>query len=312
MAVVWSGFLSFGLVTIPVRLFSGARGERVGFHLLHASDHVRLKQQMICPREERPVGRDEIVRGYEYAKGEYVVVSEEEIKKAAPHTQKEMEIIEFCQAGEIDPLWFDASYYLLPEAAGRRPYRLLEAAMQASGYVAIAKITMHNREYHAVLRPSRLAGVPDGERREGLLLHTMFYADEIRVAEGFGETAAQAPAKAELDLARQLINGLAQPFQPERFHDAYRQNLEQVIAAKLEGRSVEAAEKPRRLAPVVDIMESLKRSLEQTRAKRAGAEPAAERAAAQPAPAAGRRKPPARAAGAQTRASKARRRTPAA
>lgn len=294
MAVVWTGFLSFGLVTIPVRLYSGARSERVSFHMLHATDRVRLKQQMICPAEERPVGRDETVRGYEYAKGEYIVISEDEIKKATPHTQKELEIVEFCRAGEIDPLWFDASYYLLPESAGRRPYRLLESAMQESGYVAIAKVSMHNREYHAVLRPSQLAGVPDGgAARSGLLLHTMYYADEVRVAEGFGATAAQEPAAAELDLARQLIGGLAKPFEPERFQDAYRKNLEAVIAAKLEGRPVEAVEKPRHLAPVVDLMESLKRSLEQTRATAAG--PAAARAGAQSTSAAARRKPAARA-----------------
>lgn len=270
MAVVWSGFLTFGLVTLPVRLFSGARGERVSFHLLHATDHVRLKQQMICPEDERVVPRDETVRGYEYAKGEYVVVGDEEIKQATPHTQKELEIIEFCRAEEIDPLWFDASYYLLPEAAGRRPYRLLEVAMEESGYVAIAKVSMHNREYHAVVRPSHLAGVTGGQPRTGLLLHTMFYADEIRVADGFGDLVAP-PAEAELQLARQLISGLAKPFQPQQFHDTYRQNLETVITAKLEGRPVEAVEKPRKLAPVVDLMEALKRSLEQRAGGRAAA-----------------------------------------
>lgn len=268
MAVVWSGYLTFGLVTLPVRLFSGARGERVSFHLLHARDRVRLKQQMICPQDGAVVPRGESVRGYEYAQGEYVTVTETEIRQAAPATQKQMEIVAFCRQDEVDPLWFETSYYLLPEAAGRRPYGLLQNAMETSGYMALAKVAMHNREYLAALRPSHLAGVPDIGHRAGLLLHTLFYADEVRVAAGFGETGGEgsAASEAELHLAQQLIQGLAQPFDPRQFHDAYRQRLEALVSAKLEGRPAAPAEKAPRLAPVVDLMEALKRSLAQSSA----------------------------------------------
>jgi DNA end-binding protein Ku len=301
MAGVWSGFLTFGLVTLPVRLYSGARGQRIGFHLLHAKDHVRLKQQMVCPEDGEVVPRDEQIRGYEYAKGEYVVVGDEEIKKAAPHTQKQMEIVQFCRDEEIDPIWFESSYYVLPEVAGKRPYALLERAMEESGFVALARLAMHNREYVAILRPSRLAGVPhadlpaaaeDGGRRKGrhrsddavrgLLLHTMFYEDEIRVAEGFARSVEASPSEAELKVAQQLIEALAAPFNPAKFEDTYRKHLEELIAAKLEGRAAPAPEKPRKLAPVTDLMEALKRSLEQTPRKAPQSERVARTAARPP------------------------------
>ena len=266
MAVVWSGYLTFGLVTLPVRLFSGARGERVSFHLLHAKDHVRLKQQMVCPEDGAVVPRNESLRGYEYAKGEYVTLSEEEIRQAAPATQRQMEILAFCRAAEIDPLWFESSYYLLPEPAGLRPYRLLFAAMEHTGFHALAKLSMHNREYLAALRPSRLAGVPNAAQQPaGLLLHTLYYADEIRVAEGFGAAAGEESAVTaeELRLAEQLISGLKQNFDPSQYHDTYRERLEALVAAKLEGRPAKPKEKAPRLAPVVDLMDALKRSLAQ-------------------------------------------------
>lgn len=265
MAGVWSGYLTFGLVTLPVRLFSGARGERVSFHMLHASDHARLKQQMVCSRDGEVVERKDTVRGYEYAKGEYVVIPEEEIKAAAPHTQRQLEILEFCRAEEIDPLWLESSYYLMPEPAGRRPYGLLLEAMRQSGTWAVAQLSMHNREYLSLVRPSGLAGMPasyPGHGRQGLLLHTLFYLDELRVADGFGqiETEPQAP---ELKLAVQLIEGLSKPFDPTRFEDHYRKNLEQVVAAALEGRPAPKRAAAPRLAPVADLMQSLKASLEQ-------------------------------------------------
>ncbi|MHB8735815.1 MAG: non-homologous end joining protein Ku [Terriglobales bacterium] len=261
MAGVWSGYLTFGLVTLPVRLYSGARGERISFHQLHAKDQVRLKQQMICPADHQVVGRDETVKGYEYAKGAYVVIPEAEIKQAAPSTDKQMEVVEFCRAEELDPLWFEASHYLVPETAGRRPYALLEQVLEETGFVAIARLSMHNREYHAAIRPSHLAGV-EGKHR-GLLLHTLYYRDELRVAEGFGESSAEAPPnEVELQLARKLVEGLARPFNPAEFHDTYRHNLEQLIEAKLAGQPTAKPAARLNLVPMVDLMASLKQSLE--------------------------------------------------
>src|SRR5437660_12459370 len=180
-ASVWSGYLTFGLISMPVRLFSGARAEHVSFHMLHRDDHVRVKQQLVCPAENKVIDRSEVVKGYEYEKGEYVIVEPEEIKKIEPKTSKAMEILEFVKADEIDPLYFESSYYLMPEEAGRRPYALLAQALRESDYVAIAKLTMHNREYTVFLRPFK----------KGLMLHTMYYADEMRRIEQFEPPAIQ-------------------------------------------------------------------------------------------------------------------------
>src|ERR1700690_2225710 len=172
----WSGYLTLGLIPIPVRLFSGARGNHISFHMLHRDDNTRIKQQLWCPLDERVVERSEIVKGYEYRKGEYVIIEPEEIKKIEPKTAKAMEILEFVEYKDVDPIYFESSYYLVPDEAGRRPYALLPRAMEETGYVAIAKLTMHNREYTVFLRPH--AG--------GLMLHTMYYAEEVHQVDGVG------------------------------------------------------------------------------------------------------------------------------
>src|SRR3954470_4009428 len=138
MASVWSGYLTFGLISMPVRLFSGARGERVSFHMLHREDLTRIKQQLYCPNDNRVVERSEIVKGYEFRKGEYVVIEPEEIKKIEPKTAKAMEILEFVKADDVDPIYFESSYYLLAEEAGKRPYALLVRALEETETVAIA------------------------------------------------------------------------------------------------------------------------------------------------------------------------------
>src|SRR6201990_1006261 len=178
-ASVWTGYLSFGLISMPVRLFSGARGTRISFHMLHRDDNTRVKQQLYCPSDQRVIERSEIVKGYEYRKGEYVVIEPEEIKKIEPKTAKSMEILEFVKQDEIDPVYFESSYYMMPEEAGRRPYALLTKALEDSEFVAIAKLTMHNREYTVFLRP----------HKGGMMLHTMYYADEVRSVEEFGAPA---------------------------------------------------------------------------------------------------------------------------
>ncbi len=284
MAGVWSGYLTFGLVTMPVRLFSGARGERVSFHMLHDADHVRLKQQMICPADKQVVGRDHTVRGYEFAKGEYVIVSEEEIRQAAPQTQKQMSIVSLCRAEEVDPLWYEASYYLVPETAGRKAYALLLEALDKNRWVALVQLSMHNREYLSLLRPTHLAGVPadegGGNHRGGLMLHTLYYGDEVRVAENFGSAEGAKASEAELRLAHQLLEGMLQPFDPKQFEDRYRKNLEALVEAKVEGRAPALPAKPAARAPVVDLMEALKRSLAESPGREA--RPAARAGRAQP------------------------------
>src|SRR5438477_10433664 len=175
-ASVWSGYLTFGLISMPVRLFSGARSSGISFHMLHRHDLTRIKQQLYCPTDNRVVERSEIVKGYEYRKDEYVVVEPEEIKKIEPRTAKTMEILEFVKSSEVDPIFFESSYYMTPEEAGRRPYALLTKALEESEYFAIVKLTMDNREYTVVLRP----------QEGGMMVQTMYYADEVRKLDDFG------------------------------------------------------------------------------------------------------------------------------
>jgi len=250
-ASVWSGYLTFGLISMPVRLYSGARGTSISFNMLHREDLSRVKQQLICSADNQVLDRRDIVKGYEYRKGEYVVIEPEEIKKIEPKTAKAMEIVQFVKASEIDPLYLESSYYMTPEEGGKRPYALLSRAMADNNYYAIAKLTMHNREYTVCLRPYR----------GGLLLHTMYYQDEVRAMESFGTESVEI-REAELKIANQLIEALADSFDPTRFHDTFQENLKALIKARLEGRQVTAIETPKP-APVVDLMAALKQSLAQ-------------------------------------------------
>jgi DNA end-binding protein Ku len=269
-ASVWSGYLTFGLISIPVRLFSGARSSGISFHQLHRDDLTRVKQQLICPLENKVLERSEIVKGYEYRKNEYVVVEPEEIKQIEPKTAKNMEILEFVKTSEVDPVYFDSSYYMMPEDAGRRPYALLTKALEESEFVGIAKLTMHNREYTVFLRP----------HEGGLMLHTMYYEEEVRKVEGFG--APDVDLKdAEVKVAHQLIEALAAEWEPEKFKDDFQENLKNLIQTKLEGGKIAEVEKPKKIAPVVDLMAALKQSLAQMEGKK---KPAATTAAAEAAP----------------------------
>jgi DNA end-binding protein Ku len=266
-ASVWSGYLTFGLISMPVRLFSGARSSGISFHMLHRDDLQRVKQQLYCPADNRVIERSEVVKGYEYRKDEYVVVEPEEIKKIEPKTAKTMEILEFVKATDVDPVYFESSYYMLPEEAGRRPYALLTKALEESDYVAIAKLTMHNREYTVFLRP----------HEGGLMLHTMYYADEVRAVEGFGAPEVELK-EAEVKVAHQLIEALAADWEPEKFHDTFQDNLKKLIQTKLEGGKIAEVEKPKKLAPVVDLMSALKQSLAQMEGKKKPAAAAREAA----------------------------------
>lgn len=275
---VWRGHLTFGLVSFPVRLFSAARSESVSFNLLHETDNSRIRQITYCQAEDKPVSRSELVKGYEYEKGRYVVIEDEEIKKVAPKTAKVMEILEFVKSDEVDAIYLESSYYMAPDEGGEKPYALLFAALRESRYYGVAKVAMHNREHIVILRPGG----------KGILLHTMYYTDEIRQVDEF-RTNLDLVRPKELDLARMLIDSLTADFEPQKYHDTYRQNVMQMIEAKIEGRKV--VETPEaHVAPVIDIMEALKKSLAQKKPARAAASAAgAEEEAEQPAPAARKR-----------------------
>src|SRR5579871_4852704 len=246
---VWKGHLTFGLVSLPVKLFTAARSETLSFNQLHKHDNSRIKQVIYCQAEDKPIPRDEIVKGFEYEKGKYVVVTDEEIKKVAPKTAKVMEIQEFVKADDVDPVYLESSYYMAPDEGGEKPYALLFEAMRQSHYYAVAKIAMHNREHVIILRPGN----------KGILLHTMYYVDEIRQVDEF-RTNTDLVKPNELAMANMLIDTLKAEFEPEKYHDTYRDNLMQMIEAKKEGQKVVETPEPH-VAPVIDIMEALKRSL---------------------------------------------------
>jgi DNA end-binding protein Ku len=249
-STVWKGHLTFGLVSLPIKLYSAARGESISFNQLHRDDNSRVKQVLYCQAEDRPIQRSEIVKGYEYEKDRYVVIDDEDIRKVAPKTAKVMEILEFVQSAEVDPIYFESSYYVSPDDAGEKPYALLFDALRRTGHVGIAKVTMHNREHVVILRP--------GPR--GILLHTMYYAHEIRTVEEFRTDLSLVKDK-EIALATGLIEALAAEFDPGKYHDTYRDNLLAMIEAKKEGQEIVETPAPQ-AAKVIDILDALKKSLE--------------------------------------------------
>jgi DNA end-binding protein Ku len=245
---VWKGFVSFGLVSFPVRLQVAAREKSIQFHLLHKKDLSRVKEVYFCQTEDKPLERKDLVKGFEVSKGEYVVVEQAELDKIAPKTAKVMDILEFVQAGDFDPVFLDKSYHLLPDGDVPKPYALFREAMKQRGQYAIAKVAMHNREHIVVIRP-------DGNQ---LMLHTMFFADEIQPAEV--KAGPEKFSAKELKLAGQLIDTLTAKFDPNKFHDEYRTNLQRLIEQKQKGERVTISkrEKP---APVVNILDALRKSL---------------------------------------------------
>jgi DNA end-binding protein Ku len=250
-STIWKGYITFGLISIPVRIFAAARSERVSFHQVHAVCHSRIKQQLYCPTCERVVERSELTKGYEPEKNQLILVEDEELQKIAPSSKETMDILEFVKLNEIDPLYFDASYYVLPEEAGRRAYQLLVETMDKSGYAAMAKLAMYQREYTVAISP----------RKRGLTLHTMYYADEVREVPGYGATSDIEVKPQEVKLAEQLVESLAAAFDPERYHDEYRTRVMELLEAKSAGKTVKSTPS-RKLAPVIDLMAALQRSLE--------------------------------------------------
>jgi DNA end-binding protein Ku len=247
-----SGTISFGLVTIPVKLYStGESSSGIQLNMLHRKCGTRLKQQYICPTDDVVVGRDEMVKGYEYAKGQYVLFSEEELKALTPEPTNAIEITEFVPAEQVDPVYFEKSTYLGPDKGGDRPYRLLSQAMRETGRAAVARYAARGKDYLVLLRPYQ----------DGLIMQQLRYEDEIR---NFSEVPV-APAEVkepELRLAMQLIEQIANDeFHPEAYEDTVRKRTRELIENKVQGQEIKAApvEAPR--AQIVDLMEALKASL---------------------------------------------------
>ncbi|MGA7853969.1 MAG: Ku protein [Candidatus Acidiferrales bacterium] len=250
MASAWRGFVSFGLISFPVRLFPAARTSRIQLHQLHSVCHTRLRQPLFCPACNRMVERSEVVKGYENEDGKYVLIDKEEINKITPESGRAMEILAFVKMSEIDPIFFDSSYFLIPEEAGKKPYQLLVRTLEETHKAGIAKVTMHQREYTVFLRPYD----------HGIAIHTMYFANEIREAPGYGKTDGIKLNPKEIKLAEQLVDSLSEEFDIKKYHDEFETRLRALIAAKEKGREVAAIPQPKR-APVIDMMTALKKSL---------------------------------------------------
>lgn len=255
MAVVWSGFLTFGLVSFPVQLAAAARRKTIDFDLLHRTDHSRIRQVSFCQAEDKPLKREEMVKGYAFEKDRYVVFEPEEITRIAPATAKNMEIVEFIDQNEVDPIFLDVSYYVSPTEGGEKPYALLYRAMRETKYGAVAKVAMHSREHTVLLRCGA----------KGLILHTLFYADEVRASQEY--PAGKDVSAKEMTLAKSLIEQLSDEFDAEKYHDAYRERLQEMIDAKMSGKKM-VATPPAKTGTVVNIMDALQRSLKEAKPPR--------------------------------------------
>ncbi|MGA7622798.1 MAG: Ku protein [Candidatus Acidiferrales bacterium] len=249
MPATWKGYLTFGLISIPIQLSPAARTERISFNQIHSVCHTRLKQPLFCPSCDKFVDRSEVIKGYEYEKDQYLLFSKEELDEIEPESAQSMEILNFVKAEEIDPVYFDASYYAEPAEAGVRAYTLLLDAMRKTGYAGIAKVTMHGRENIVIIRA----------RENGFTLHTMFYKNEVRAVSEVSIPKGEVKPE-ESKLAMQLIESLAAPFDPEQYSDAYQQELEKLIEAKAHGQKLTVVPKAKH-EPVVDLMAALKKSL---------------------------------------------------
>ena len=254
----WKGSITFGLVSVPIRLFAAARYSHIAFHEIHKSCGTRVQQQLYCPHDERVVSRDEVVMGYETEKDKYILVEPGELKKLQPASSTTMEIVQFVKLAEVDPIYFETSYFAVPEEASRRAYALLLNTMEKLKMAAIAQVTMHQRERTVLIRPFE----------EGLIVHTIYYPNEIHEVKEYGKDVPKGLKSQELDLATKFAQALVKPFKPEQFHDEYQARVQQLIDSKEAGKSAPKHERARQLAPVVDLMAALKKSIASQPAKK--------------------------------------------
>ena len=249
-STVWKGHIAFGLVSFPVKLYAAARSKTVSFHLLHKCNNSRVKQVLYCQAENQPVPRADLVKGFEYEKDRYVVLDKHDLRRAEPASARVMEVLQFVPAAQVDAVYLDRSYYVVPDAAGQRPYKVLFQALQQTAYAAVAQWTVQHREHMVLLRPGR----------RGLILHTLYYQDEVRAEEEF-HTESTPVAARELELARLLIEALAAAFHPHEYRDRYRENLRALIDAKIQEQQTAQGTPALVRPPVADILDALKHSI---------------------------------------------------
>jgi DNA end-binding protein Ku len=261
---IWSGAISFGLVNVPVKLYSAVSKKTVRFHQLHGETGTRIQQRRVDPSTGEEVAYEDIVKGYEIGKDRYVVITPDELESLDPEKTRSIEIEDFVEESEIDPLYYDHPYYLAPATGAEKPYRLLLDAMAQSGRVAIARVVIRNKEQLVAIRPASNV----------LTMSTMNFADEVVPADSLDEVAAaddgDGKAKAtkrELDMAEQLIDSLTSEFDPSKYHDTYRERVLDLIERKAAGEEIAVAPEAPEPAPVPDLMAALEASLQEAKGK---------------------------------------------
>jgi DNA end-binding protein Ku len=251
---IWKGAITFGMISIPVKLFGATESKDLAFNTLHAECKSRLKQKRWCPVHDREVTADEVVRAYEYVKDQYIEVLDEDLEKLPIPSKHTIELTSFVKQADIDPVYFERTYFLEPEQVGLKPYALLMRALKTKQVSAVAKIALRNKESLCVLRPSE---------NNLLMLETLYYPDEIRTAEIQAAPDVMV-SQPELNMALSLVEMLEEPFDPKKYHDEYRNALLEVIEAKRTGQELVATpEAP--MPQTVDLMAALKASLEAAR-----------------------------------------------
>lgn len=251
-STVWKGYFSFGLISVPIRLYAAARESHVSFHQIHAVCGTRIKQQIYCPHCERVVERNELAKGYPIEGGGNIQITPEELKSLEAASSETMEIMSFVKLTEVDPLYFETSYYTVAETAGQRAYALIFQGMESLKLGAIAKLTLHQREQVVMLRPYD----------KGIVLHTLYYPEEVREVAEYGNQPAMTIQKAEVELAEQFMKQLTAAFDPSQFHDEYQARVENLVEQKAAGAEIDVERPPKKpAAKVVDLMEALKASM---------------------------------------------------
>ena len=248
---IWTGSISFGLVNVPVRMYSAIDERDVRFHLLHEKDDSRIGYDKVCKKEGKPIPDDEIVKGYEVSEGKYVYLTDEDLEAAAGESYRSIDIQDFVDADEVDPIYFERSSFLGPAEGAEKPYALLVRAMEESGLVGIVTYVMRDKQQLGCVR------VRDGM----IVLEKMFFADEIRPTKGIRPRKATVP-KQELAMALDLIDRFRGPFEPEKYEDTYREALLEVIDRKRKGKDVHAEAEPERGEEPADLLEALRKSVE--------------------------------------------------
>jgi DNA end-binding protein Ku len=259
---IWSGAISFGLVNVPIKLYSAVSKKTVRFHQLHGPTGTRIQQRRVDPSTGEEVPYEDIVKGYEIGKERYVVITPDELESLDPEKTRTIEIEDFVEEAEIDPIYYDHPYYLAPGTGAEKAYRLLLEAMKEAGRVAIARVVIRNKEQLVAIRPSG----------DVLTMSTMNFADEVVSPEGIEEIGAQDGEKAtatkrELDMAQQLIDSLTAEFEPSKYHDTYRERVLELIERKAAGEEIAVAPEAPEPAAVPDLMAALEASLQEAKGK---------------------------------------------